>query len=814
VFLQGAAESDNKRYLDTVEILAFDVDDGPDPKEVFSRLKELQIGAVIYPSFRDEFEVITAKRGKLEKWVSEQKDRWSPIEEGAIASDEQILEYFKSTQPNDIAKTLHSPGTKIFGRLAGQYLVLKPSPRKYHIVIGFDRAIGPNEFGNEKWAQNQVLKSARRIVADWMGIQDDEACGTLSHVFNAHRRPAQDKDSWYLWNIEGRAIDADKLLALTWKHVRSRGKEGKQNKPASRTPNGNGSSVSNFQTGDLRADFDRFFKRHGRTFDVEGFVKTYIKDHAQQEKQVEAQCPNRDGADLDDGRVSKGHADKSGTQRKLVASNAGRSKCGKSVIDCNHNCDGLVTADYVYLIMKQNGLDISDLKEFSAPGTGDRIDDEVITQDSAFDTDRKGEMIYKTRRNLRVALAKADISVKRNSFDGELYGYGLGRYEPLIADPAMTHLRQLLREQMNFYLEKGPFYDFIEDEGERNAFHPVRERLTELRAMWDGQSRLDRLLPDYFGAQDNELNRAFSRITMTAAVRRIMEPGCKFDQILVLQSKQGMGKSTALRILALEDDWFTDSLPINPDAKVVIEQTVGSWIVEIAELAGMKKAEMEMVKAFASRQEDVARLAYGRFKTRRPRQFVLIATTNEERPFKDPTGNRRFWPVTCGQIDLEGLKRDRDQLWAEAAVLEHTGESIEFPKELYAVASDAQNSRMLEDPFIDKLKLEFGEITGKIAAERVYEILELKASMSRQYTQEAVGRAMAELGWDKKQLRYDGKRIQCFVRGGEQERQREIETLYSDNLRRRVLKDADPGNPYAELLRPQEEDEADGTSLH
>ena len=159
-------------------------------------------------------------------------------------------------------------------------------------------------------------------------------------------------------------------------------------------------------------------------------------------------------------------------------------------------------------------------------------------------------------------------------------------------------------------------------------------------------------------------------LTLIAAVRRVRTPGCKFDELLVLESPQGLLKSSALRVLSVEESWFSDDLPLNSDGKRAIESLAGRWIVEAAELNGLRRSDIEHLKSFLSRQVDRARMSYDRLVTAAPRQCVFIGTTNSTTYLRDGTGNRRFWPVRVGRFDIEALRRDRDQLWAEAAARE------------------------------------------------------------------------------------------------------------------------------------------------
>jgi predicted P-loop ATPase len=189
---------------------------------------------------------------------------------------------------------------------------------------------------------------------------------------------------------------------------------------------------------------------------------------------------------------------------------------------------------------------------------------------------------------------------------------------------------------------------------------------------------------------------------LLAAVRRVRQPGCKFDFILVLEGPQGVGKSTLLRILA-GDENFSDNEILGYQKREQQEAVQGIWIYELAELDGMSKSEVTRVKLFASKQCDMARPAYHHGRVDRPRRCVFVATTNEDTYLRDATGNRRFWPVKVGKIDLAGVARDRDQLWAEAAAMEATGEGLVIAEGLWTQAAIEQKARREPDAWEDPI---------------------------------------------------------------------------------------------------------------
>lgn len=245
---------------------------------------------------------------------------------------------------------------------------------------------------------------------------------------------------------------------------------------------------------------------------------------------------------------------------------------------------------------------------------------------------------------------------------------------------------------------KDKIFDAVNVVAQRGAFHPVREYLES--CTWDGVPRVETLLVDYLGAEDNEYTRAVTRKTLVAAVARIFRPGCKFDYMLTIRGRQGLGKSNL--IARLGGQWFSDSFT-TLQGKEAYEQVMGVWIMEVGELAGMRKAEAETIKLYVSKQSDRFRPAYGRRMQEFPRQCIFIGTTNETQFLRDTTGNRRFWVVDTPNDPERDMWEDLTPetvrlIWGEAVELYRKGEKLYLSKKLEAMAREVQESYEEENP--------------------------------------------------------------------------------------------------------------------
>lgn len=301
---------------------------------------------------------------------------------------------------------------------------------------------------------------------------------------------------------------------------------------------------------------------------------------------------------------------------------------------------------------------------------------------------------------------------------------------------------------------------------ERRTFHPVREWLQSLS--WDRTPRLDGLLARYFGADETAYTRAVGARWAISAVARVMEPGCQADCMLVLEGDQGRRKSTGFERLAGKD-WFADT-PLDLGSKDAYQVLRRKWIYEVAELDSFKGRDVTKIKAFISARADNYRPSYARKNRDFLRQVVLCGTTNEGEYLHDRTGNRRFWPARSrGDVEVEAIARDREQLWAEAHARYLAGERwyIDTP-ELRALCEAEQAERVPEDAWVPLVRAwlvhptvpERGEgrrllalSEGITTADVLVGALALKATEATAAATQHAGRVLRDLRLMRRQVR-------------------------------------------------------------
>lgn len=345
--------------------------------------------------------------------------------------------------------------------------------------------------------------------------------------------------------------------------------------------------------------------------------------------------------------------------------------------------------------------------DFSGVGSG--AGDESWTQ--KLDFDKRGAL-KPTRQNYMLVLMNDPQlagKIRVDRFAAEtlgleglpwMRGSGAGTW----SDADDSGLRSYLEGVWGVPPQWGPLEDALTQVALTQSFHPVQDYLNSLK--WDEEKRLDNILTQYLGVESTEFSRVVGRKFLISAVARVMEPGCKADHTLLLCGGEGKGKSAFPRILA--GDWYSESMPGLGGGKEIFEALRGSWVIEMAEMHAVRRADVEAVKHFLTKQVDKYREAYGRHVANYPRQCVFLGTSNDEKPLVSTSGNRRFWPV---QVDLKRpasewtveLQENRDQLWAEAVQAYRKGEPWYLSDEMEEAALQVQEEHRLEDAWTTRI---------------------------------------------------------------------------------------------------------------
>lgn len=391
-------------------------------------------------------------------------------------------------------------------------------------------------------------------------------------------------------------------------------------------------------------------------------------------------------------------------------------------------------------------------------------------RESDFIRTTDGGILKESQENVKRAINLLGINLMHNEFSDKMLIERDGIKYPL-EDKEVIELWMRIDDEYRFRPTFNFFKMVLQRLAWQNSYHPVKDYLSQLE--WDGTPRIDKWLHTYGGAVDNEYTRAVSSMVLIAAVRRVKHPGCKFDEMLVLESSQGKNKSSALAALCPKREWFSDDLALNVRSQQMIEATLGKWIVEAADLAGKRKTEVEQLKATLSRQVDgPARMAYAHFPVERPRQFVIIGTTNSGVYLNDSTGARRFWPVRIENFDIGKLKDDRDQLWAEAAHREGKGERIRLREDLWEVAGVEQEERREMDAWEDQIEEMISMITPasdgsvRIVTSAIWDVLGIEVARRDRVGSLRIAEIMYRLNFSRTRVKEDGKTVVGYTRTG------------------------------------------------
>jgi predicted P-loop ATPase len=392
-----------------------------------------------------------------------------------------------------------------------------------------------------------------------------------------------------------------------------------------------------------------------------------------------------------------------------------------------------------------------------------------------------------TLPNALLAMEALELDCSYDVFRGNytISGQALSVFEVgELSDPTCRALREIIRNEHGFNVGPVTMADAAKRACEKRSFHPVKQYLGPLK--WDGVARVENFLRDYMQAPDTAFNRAVSRCVLVASVRRIYVPGSKFDYMTVLDSPEGFNKSTAIETLYGSENYSDHSI-LALDARQTEEALRGIWGLENGELEGMHLKNVQgKIKAQLSRKNDRTRRVWDRMTVNAPRTAISWGTTNDRDYLRAQSGeNRRFFPVTVQRsIDIPKLVRDRDQIWAEAMVLDVMGESTVLPEHLWTDAKAERDKRTQHDPWADAIEqaihdVRNGDEDGSVSV-AAYDVVDFEERVTSAFLMTEVGiqiekqdagvarrvaGIMRELGWSGPQsVRVAGRNCKGYTR--------------------------------------------------
>lgn len=327
-----------------------------------------------------------------------------------------------------------------------------------------------------------------------------------------------------------------------------------------------------------------------------------------------------------------------------------------------------------------------------------------------------------------------------------LRNLGYQRAAGPITDTDMKYLRLYMEENYGLTNDK-KIADAVAIAANENQYHPIRARLEGL--VWDGQERISRALHHFLGAEINDYTTQALKLFLLGAISRVYHPGCKFDMMLCLVGGQGAGKSSFFRLLAMEDEWFSDDIK-RLDDENIYRKLQGHWIIEMSEMMATANAKsIEEVKSFLSRQKETYKVPYEVHPADRPRQCVFGGSSNtmDFLPL-DRSGNRRFLPVLVRAEDAEvhiladeaGSRAYMEQLWAEAMAIYREGNfSLSFSPAMQAYLREHQKDFMPEDTKAGQIQAYLDTFPGNIVC-------------SRQLYKEALGHFEEPKQWEIREI--------------------------------------------------------------
>jgi predicted P-loop ATPase len=373
---------------------------------------------------------------------------------------------------------------------------------------------------------------------------------------------------------------------------------------------------------------------------------------------------------------------------------------------------------------------------------------------SKCETDKQGRP-FPNLANAMIAL-RSDPAVKDASAYDEmlcapmlvrpLIDKGLKFKSRPVTDIDVSSLQEWLQLAGLINIGKETAHQAVDLRARECAFHPVRDYLAGLK--WDGTPRVNGWLASYLGAERSPYTDRVGRMFLISMVARIYKPGCKVDHMLVLEGQQGTLKSTACELLG--GVYFSDSLPDVTAGKDVSQHLRGKWLIEVSEMHAMGRAEATLLKAFITRTHERYRPSYGRKEVIEPRQCVFIGTTNKATYLRDETGGRRFWPVRTGKVDIELLRRDRDQIFAEAVAAYRNSEKWWPDKDFeHDHISPEQETRFEADAWEEHIEIYLDTVAKTTVSQVAKYALGMEPPRVGRAEQNRIANAMERLGWSR-----------------------------------------------------------------
>jgi predicted P-loop ATPase len=383
--------------------------------------------------------------------------------------------------------------------------------------------------------------------------------------------------------------------------------------------------------------------------------------------------------------------------------------------------------------------------------------------------DHKGEIQNDNIDNVAFFLSQLAAEIRWNAWTEsmEVRGWKWNDWT-FVNDHVVTLLRARASQTgTRFRVGKDFLWDSLLALSLRHKVDPVLDTIKQFEQSWDGVPRLDTWLHYACGVPDDAYHRAVSRNVIGGIIKRVRQPGCKHDEVLLFIGEQGTNKSTVPSTIAIQEDWFTDEIELGDPSKELVLSLAGKLVVEIGEMGRKTVAGNNTVKSMLTRRTDRGRTAYARTVTARPRRNIFVATTNDPEPLSDLTGNRRWLPVRIGaEINIEWLTANTAQIVGEAAVHETRGDTFRIPRELWGTAA-AHQEAATETPEYQSILREWLAPGGLSVFMTIADLSHIarEAAGGRVVKSSEYNRVVERLGFRRQTKRVDGKPADVWLRG-------------------------------------------------